>query len=75
MPQHLWHEAKLGFGRIRVCESCEARQITGDPPAEWPRVSPICPGDPDDAPPRVTRRKPLAPAGGASLRQRELEPA
>jgi len=73
MAQHLWHEVRIGIGRIRVCEVCDARQITGEPPMEWPRISPICPGDPDDAPPRVTRHRPLAPAGGT--RVRELEPA
>lgn len=65
MPRHLWREASFSFGRIRLCEACDVRQITGDPPMDWPRISPICPGDPDDAPPRVTRRRPLAPAGGA----------
>ncbi|HUB48364.1 MAG TPA: hypothetical protein VMB73_25590 [Acetobacteraceae bacterium] len=71
MAQHLWHEVKGSDWRIRVCEVCDARQITCH--SEWPRISPICPGDPDDAPPRVTRRRPLAPAGGTPLRVRELE--
>jgi hypothetical protein len=70
MPQHLWS----GFSIARACEVCFAHQVKCR--GEWsPQISPICPGDPDDAPRRVTRRRPLAPAGGTSLRQRELEPA
>jgi hypothetical protein len=68
MPQHLWS----GFSDMRACEVCFAHQINSG--GEWsPPVSSICPGDPDDAPRRVSRRRPLAPAG--EMRQRELEPA
>ena len=76
MPQHLWREVHGSDWRIRVCEACEARQLTGHPPYEWPHISPICPGDPDDSPRGASRRRPLAPAGGAPpVRIRELEPA
>jgi hypothetical protein len=75
MPQHLWHEINVASGRIRVCEVCDARQITGAPPLDWPEISPICPGD-DDAP-QARGRRPNAPTGGASpvAVVRTLEPA
>lgn len=73
MAQHLWHERAGTHWRLRLCEVCDARQITGHPPMDWPRIDPICPGDPDDTPRRASRRRPLAPAGGGLTR--ELEPA
>lgn len=64
MPQHLWHVVRTEHWRIRVCEVCEARQITGgDPAPVWPQVSLICPGDPEDGGRRARRRPPIAPAG------------
>jgi len=68
MPQHLWE----GGPRFRICEVCNQWQI-GEGTAWTPERGSICPGDPDDAPPRVSRRRPLAPSGGT--RVRELEPA
>ena len=73
MAQHLWREGRVTFGRIRVCDACDARQITGDPPMEWPRISPICPGDDHDGGRRVIRRRPEAPSGAP--RERVLESA
>ncbi len=57
MPQHLWRAFSTQHVRIRVCEVCDAREITveGDP---WQTVSTICPGDDDDDGARGRRRKP-----------------
>jgi hypothetical protein len=67
MPQHLWHVVRAEHWRIRVCEGCDARQITGnDPQSAWPPVvSTICPGDPDGGGRRANRGRPVAPAGAA----------
>jgi hypothetical protein len=56
---------------MRVCEVCRAHQLTYE--HAWPHFNPICPGDNDDPPTRISGRKPRTPPGGADHPERELE--